>query len=240
MVRKQETVVIDGILFDKDGTLFDFQQSWGGWAVRLLGDLAEDPDHAHALGKSIGYDAARGIFAADSPVIAGTAAEIGAALSPHLPGMTLDEVIGRVNDLASGAPMTEAVPLIPFLTGMRARGLRLGLATNDTEAPARAHLDAHRITGFFDFIAGYDSGYGAKPGPGMCLAFAQATGLVPERIAMVGDSVHDLVAGRAAGMHVVAVLTGVAGRSELVPHADVVIQDIGGLGAWLDQMALVG
>ena len=28
--------MIDGVIFDKDGTLFDFRQSWGGWARRLL------------------------------------------------------------------------------------------------------------------------------------------------------------------------------------------------------------
>jgi phosphoglycolate phosphatase len=236
----QEQNLIDGILFDKDGTLFDFHQSWGGWAVLLLGDLAQDPDHAHVLGKSIGYDAARGTFAPDSPVIAGTAEEIAHALVAHLPDMALPDVIARINVLAGGAPMTEAVPLIPFLTGLRARGLRLGLATNDTEAPARAHLDAHAITGFFDFIAGYDSGYGAKPGPGMCLAFASAVHMDPARIVMVGDSVHDLVAGRGAGMRVVAVLTGVASRSDLAPHADAVLDDIGHLGDWLDKMGVAG
>ena len=34
---------------------------------------------------------------------------------------------------------------------------------------------------------------------------------------MVGDSTHDLRAGRAAGMRTVAVLTGLAGADELAP-----------------------
>ncbi len=67
----------------------------------------------------------------------------------------------------------------------------------------------------------------------MCLAFARALGLDPARVAMVGDSRHDLDAGRAAGMRVVAVLTGIAGREELEPHADVVLADIGALPGWL-------
>jgi phosphoglycolate phosphatase len=133
--------------------------------------------------------------------------------------------------------MAEAVPLVPFLTSLRTRGLRLGVATNDTEAPARAHLEAHGITGLFDFVAGYDSGYGPKPGPGMCLAFAKSQGLDPARVVMVGDSLHDLVAGRAAGMRTVAVLTGVARHADLVGHADSVLPDIGGLSDWLDAMS---
>lgn len=51
---------------------------------------------------------------------------------------------------------------------------------------------------------------------------------------MVGDSLHDIVAGKAAGMATVAVLTGIAGAQELSPHADVVLPDIAALGAWID------
>jgi phosphoglycolate phosphatase len=229
--------VIDGVLFDKDGTLFDFSRSWGGWAVLLLRDLAQDAGHATALANAIGFDAASASFAPSSPVISATAEDIAAALLPQLPGWTQYDLVHRINALAEGAPMAEAVPLVPFLTDLRARGLRLGVATNDTEAPARAHLQAHGITGFFDFVAGYDSGHGPKPGPGMCLAFAKTQGLDPGRVVMVGDSLHDLEAGRAAGMRTVAVLTGVARREDLVGHADSVLADIGELPDWLDALA---
>jgi phosphoglycolate phosphatase len=69
------------------------------------------------------------------------------------------------------------------------------------------------------------------------LAFAAQTGLDPARIAMIGDSTHDLDAGRAAGMVTVAVLTGPASAESLAPHADVVLPDIGHLPAWLDALA---
>lgn len=230
--------MIDGIIFDKDGTLFDFRASWGGWARRLLGDLGVDADHSRRMGAAIGFDTGSGLFAPDSPVIAATASDIAACLVPHLPGRSHAEVMAEINARAATAAMSPAVPLKPLLAALKARGLRVGLATNDTEAPARAHLEAHGITGFFDFVAGYDSGYGAKPGPGMCAAFAARFGLDPARVAMVGDSRHDLEAGRAAGMRAVAVLTGIAGPDELAPHADVVLSDIGALPAWLDGATL--
>jgi hypothetical protein len=50
---------------------------------------------------------------------------------------------------------------------------------------------------------------------------------------MIGDSTHDLDCGRAAGMTTVAVLTGLADRDDLAPHADVVLPDIGSLPGWL-------
>lgn len=230
--------MIDALLFDKDGTLFDFRVSWGRWAAGFLAGLARDESHADRLGRAIGYDAATQSFAPDSPVIAATAADIAAALLPNLPGITLADLTDRIDDTAGSAPMSEAVPLRPLLTTLRGRGLRLGVATNDSEAPARLHLAAHGITDCFDFIAGYDSGHGAKPGPGMCLAFAAACGLDPRRVAMVGDSRHDLQAGRAAGMRTIAVLTGIAQADDLAPLADVVLPDIGALPGWLDQLSL--
>ena len=34
------TRVIDGLLFDKDGTLFDFEATWSAWTRDLLADEA--------------------------------------------------------------------------------------------------------------------------------------------------------------------------------------------------------
>ncbi len=226
--------MIDGVVFDKDGTLFDFRQSWGGWAARMLAQLAQDPAHAATLAAAIGYYPDRQDFHPDSPVIAATAEEIAAALLPYLPGQTQAALAARLNTLAQDAVMTPAVPLRPVLGALRDRGLKLGVATNDTERPARAHLSAHGVLDLFDFIAGCDSGHGAKPGPGMCLAFARKTAIDPARVVMVGDSTHDLIAGRAAGMRCVAVLTGIAKTEELAPHADAVLPDIAALGAWID------
>ena len=50
---------------------------------------------------------------------------------------------------------------------------------------------------------------------------------------MVGDSTHDLIAGRAARMHTIGVLTGLAPRSELAPYADVILPDISHIPAHL-------
>ncbi|MBL9062202.1 HAD family hydrolase [Tabrizicola sp.] len=228
--------MIDGLLFDKDGTLFDFRVSWGRWAQGFLTGIATDKAHARRLGRAIGFDLDSGAFAPDSPVIAATAADIAAALAPELSGVSVEDLTDRIDASAGQAPMSEAVPLRPLLSALRAAGLRLGVATNDSEVPARQHLANHGITDCFDFISGYDSGHGAKPGPGMCLAFARQLGLEPSRVVMVGDSRHDLDAGRAAGMRTIAVLTGIAKREELAPHADVVLADIGAIPGWLSSL----
>lgn len=222
--------MISAVLFDKDGTLFDFQVSWSDWARGFLADLAGGDDGAAAeFGARIGFDWAAGAFRPDSCVIAGTDADIVAALLPVLPGVDAETLRLRISVAAATAPMAEAVPLAPFLDVLKGRGLRTGVATNDSEYAARAHLGEAGILERFDFVAGADSGHGAKPAPGMCLAFARAIGCDPGEILMVGDSLHDLHAGRAAGMRTLGVLTGMAGADDLAPHADFVLPDIGAL-----------
>lgn len=227
--------MIRGIVFDKDGTLFDFRASWGRWARGFIASLARDDDHARRLAAAIGYLPEGNTFEPDSPVIAATASDIAAALLPHVDGHDHSSLTDAIDIAAAGVPMAEAVPLVPLFEALRARGLKLGVATNDSEIPARAHLDRHGLTALLDFISGYDSGHGPKPGPGMCLAFAEMTGLDPAEVLMVGDSLHDLEAGRRAGMRPVAVLTGIAGPETLAPHAETVLPDIGALPGWLDR-----
>jgi phosphoglycolate phosphatase len=226
---------IKGILFDKDGTLFDFAETWEAWANAFLIRLSKgDIGRATDLGATVGFDFTANRFLHDSIVIAGTPGEVVAVLSPHVPELSSEALLSLLNEEAERAPQSEVTPLVPFLEGLKARGLRLGVATNDAEVPALAHLGKSRVTHLFDFIAGFDSGHGGKPGPGQLLAFAAKVGLDPSQIAMIGDSTHDLLAAKAAGMIRVAVLTGMATAEDLAPHADVVLADITHLPNWLD------
>ncbi|WP_166416648.1 HAD family hydrolase [Cochlodiniinecator piscidefendens] len=229
---------IRGLLFDKDGTLFKFAETWSTWAAQFLRGLADgDTEKAQKLGDLIGYDYANLVFDRSSVVIAGTPGEIADALLPALPELSKEELVQRMNSVAETAPVTEATPLKPLLRNFKTRGLKVGVATNDAEAPARANLASVDITDQFDFIAGFDSGYGGKPEIGQMLAFAGQMDLAPSQIAMVGDSAHDLIAGRTAGMATIAVLTGMATEDELAPLADVVLPDIGHIPAWLDRVS---
>ncbi|WP_037309395.1 HAD family hydrolase [Ruegeria halocynthiae] len=225
---------IDAILFDKDGTLFDFADTWGAFGRNLLLRLSQgDLTRAAKLGHVIGFDLEQGTYSEDSIVIAGTVDEVAAALAPHFPDMPRDELIDLLNAESATAPQAPAIPLVPFLERLRQLGLKLGVATNDGEMPALQHLESAGIRDHFDFVAGYDSGHGFKPGPGQLLAFASHVGVDPARVAMVGDSLHDLQAGRAAGMTTIGVLTGLAQAEALAPMADVVLPDIGHIPDWL-------
>ncbi len=127
-----------------------------------------------------------------------------------------------------------AADLPGLLAGLRADGYALGVATHDSEQGARVQLSGAGAEAAFDFIAGYDSGHGLKPGPGMLLAFAEATGIPPASVVMVGDSRHDLEVAHSAGAAMaVGVLTGPATREDLAPYADHILPSIEHLPALL-------
>ncbi len=144
--------MIKALLFDKDGTLFDFAATWISKG---------DGERAALLGQQIGFDYGTQRFSPDSIVIAGTPGEVVDALAPHVAEMAKTDLLDLLNHEAENAPQAEAVPLVALLEAFKARGLVLGVATNDAEAPARAHLGGAGVTGYFDFIAGFDSGHGA-------------------------------------------------------------------------------
>ena len=201
---------IKAILFDKDGTLFNFAATWEAWAQAFLYRLASGPDHAADLGRAIGFDVVRGQFLPDSIAIAGTPAEVMDALCSSLPDMAPADILNAINEEATRAPLVEAAPLGALLQDLRRRGLRLGVVTNDAEALAHAHLEAANVSECFDFIAGFDSGFGAKPDPGPLLAFADKVGVAPDATLMVGDSLeHDIGGAQNVGFSSALVRGGV-------------------------------
>lgn len=226
---------IKGVLFDKDGTLIDFTASWGALTREIIALYApEDPELAAALGSAIGFDTKTGRFLPGSPVVSGGADEVAALMGALLPGIAPREIEAEANRLAAVAPVEPAPMLAETVDRLAGMGVILGVATHDSEAAAHAHLAALGLGGRFVFVSGYDSGHGLKPGPGMAQAFCRAVGLTPPEIVMVGDSIHDLGAGRAAGAAAaIGVLTGPASEGELAPHADAVLDGIADLPEFL-------
>ena len=229
-----------GVLLDKDGTLIDFQETWGPAVHAMIVALAKgDSALIAAQAEALHFSLERKRFLPTSPIVAGSTADYGGTWGAALGRQDIDalraeiDAISAVESLKSLAPIDE--PLAVF-AALRAMGLKVGVATNDSEQSALRQIKALGVEDVVDFVAGYNSGHGGKPEPGMVLAFAKLLDVDPSEIAMVGDSLHDLDAGRAAGALTIAVLSGPASREDLEPHADFVIAHIGDLPALLGRI----
>lgn len=233
---------IAGILFDKDGTLLDYARSWVPINYKIARLAArEDPALSERLLTACGMDPATGHVLPDSLLAAGNTREIAegmvAAGAPFTAEALTAEFDGLFEEAAAASvPVTD---LAPFFAGLKAQGYRLGIASSDNEASIRETARRFGFAGDLDFVAGYDSGYGIKPEPGMVLAFCAATGLKPEAIAVVGDNNHDLHMGRSAGAGLtIAVLTGTGSPASLAEASDHCLVDITALPGLLERLGM--
>ena len=235
---------IRGLLFDKDGTLFDFNASWMTVVDQTLAALARSEAEADAMAAAVGYDRPNRRFLPGSIVVAGAVDESAHVWAQHRPDLGVAKIEDLAIQIVDRAVAEGAlVPAVPDLPGLMRRlvatGYTLGIATHDSEAAAVDQIGRWGLLDAFDFIAGYDSGHGLKPGPGMMHAFCTMTGLRAPECAMIGDSVHDLgVAPSSGAALAIGVLTGPAGRSDLEPHADHVLDSIGELPLLLQGLGI--
>ncbi|MES1929618.1 phosphoglycolate phosphatase [Salinisphaera dokdonensis CL-ES53] len=94
------------------------------------------------------------------------------------------------------------------LEAMRERNIACVLVTNKPVAFLPAILEQFTLASFFALTLGGDSLSEKKPHPAPLLHAAEHTGVAPARALMVGDSRHDVQAGKAAGFRTLAVTYG--------------------------------
>jgi phosphoglycolate phosphatase len=75
----------------------------------------------------------------------------------------------------------------------------MAVITNKSSRFVRPHLDLADLTRYFRILVGGDDLPTKKPAPGPLLHVAAAFGVAPAQLLMVGDSVNDAQAARAAG-----------------------------------------
>jgi phosphoglycolate phosphatase len=232
--RGAANVAIRGILFDKDGTLIDYAQTWvpinrRAAAFAAGGDAALAAD----LLRLNGQDPETGDITPGSVLAAGSIAEIAAAFAARLGPRTPPDLEGDLDRTYSAgggefAALIEGVA--DTLRELKRQGIRIGVATNDSLGGLDASLRRCGILDLFDFVAACDSGFGSKPDPRMVFAFCEAVGVAIQETAVVGDALHDLAMGRAAGAGlIVGVTCGTSAREDLLPYADIILDRIDGL-----------
>ena len=187
-------------LFDLDGTLID--------SVRLILD-----SYHHTLA-SHGLEARHDDF-----WLAGLGTPLRVQFTPwaHEPAQ-MEAMIAtyREYNLAHHDGMVTAYPgVVPMVRAIRRAGFRTGLVTSKNKPGAERGLRLVGLDGDMELIIGADDVVHPKPHPEPIEEALRRLGQPATAAIYVGDSVHDMESGRAAGVRTAAVLWGPFRRADL-------------------------
>ena len=118
--------------------------------------------------------------------------------------------------------MVRAFPgAVQVVSELRARGTRVGVVTSKGSRIARRTLEACGLAESLDYLVCGDEVERGKPDPEPVLRALEALelGSRPDQVVFVGDSPHDLRAGREAGTQTAAVGWGPIDRHVLEAEA---------------------
>jgi phosphoglycolate phosphatase len=105
--------------------------------------------------------------------------------------------------------------VVETLETLRCQGRRLAVISNKNVNLCRKVLYATHAEEFFTAVIGADSLPFRKPSPQPVLKLLQEYGVAPGNAVIIGDSIHDIAAGKAAGVLTVGCTYGYGARAEL-------------------------
>jgi phosphoglycolate phosphatase-like HAD superfamily hydrolase len=229
------------VIFDKDGTLIDFDFMWQSWIVELARRLEAAAGHplTAELYEAIGYDSVRQLVIPGSPLAAASMAELyilcgkvaaAAGATPERAADAVSAVWYLPDPVRMARPLADLQGLFSVL---RERDIRIAVATSDDRKATIATLNALGLEPLIDAVVTGDDGHPIKPAPDMLLHVCDELGVVPANCIMVGDSTADMQAAQNARIGLrVAVLSGVTRREQFNSLADVFIENVSELVAW--------
>ncbi len=125
----------------------------------------------------------------------------------------------REHNLAHHDEMVRAYPGVrDALDRLAERGAAVAVVTSKLTAGVERGLRVAGLTRYFDVLVSADDVQYAKPHPEPVFRALELLDRSPDRAVFIGDSPHDLAAGRAAGVRTAAALWGAFTRGQLRPH----------------------
>jgi phosphoglycolate phosphatase len=232
---------IDLVVFDKDGTLIDFDHLWAGKVIAAIeATLAEAaPSEALAadLYATLGADPDTRRVLPESPLAVASIPTLGIVCATVLyrhghPWHAAETIAARAFRPVFQAPPTlrELKPIgdvAGLMRALGAAGVKTSILTTDDRLGTVATLPLLDIQDLVHAIVCGDDPIPSKPEPDGLLHLAGLAGVGPERVLMIGDSAGDMVTARKAGAALaVGVLSGTSRAEHFGPHAHVVVPDI--------------
>ena len=193
--------MIDGVIFDMDGTMFDTERMWATFWEPALAALGLPYREGLA-------EAARGTAGVTTRNV------VRQFYGPDCDAEAIVDSLHRVADeVFFSAPVPKKPGLDALLAWLKARHIPMAVASSSREAMIRHNLDVWGLTQNFTAIVSGQHVAHSKPDPEIFLLTAQKLGVEPSRCLVLEDSYNGVRAGAAGGFVTVMV-------PDLVPADD--------------------
>lgn len=210
------------VIFDLDGTLLDSVPDLAGAIDSMLLDLGRPAAGIERVRDWVG----NGSLVLVRRALAGAMEHAGVNAEEA-------EVAHRafLQAYAAGHTLTTVYPgVLACLDALKAQGIALAVATNKPERFVAPLLEEKGLLGYFDWLVGGDTLAVQKPDPAALHWIMREAGVAAADTLFVGDSRNDVLAGRAAGVKVLAVSYGYNhGRPVSLENPDLLVDSLDGL-----------
>ena len=225
------------VVFDKDGTLLNFDSFWVAITEWAIGDMLARIDapgvtreeFLAALGVHDGtadIDGALcgGAYSTMGDVLYGVLAERGCSIERE----KLFDV--AISSFAEGMKRGSVIPDCKDLRGVLQRikdaGIKIMLVTNDNPSGAHTCLEALGIADMMDRIYADDGVHSSKPDPYYINEICREYGVDASAVVMVGDTGVDMQFARNAGARAIGVAKTARNKEILMQYTDTVVHDV--------------
>ena len=192
-------------IWDVDGTLVDSRAVIQACMEAAFRDTGLPPPDYDATRRIVGLSLAAGIAQLAPP-------DLSAARLEFLVDAYRHTFTRLRADPALHEPMYDGA--LEVLDRLKQDGWLLAIATGKTHRGLDGLFAKHDIRSYFDTVWCADDGPG-KPHPFMVEQSMRALGCAPAQSLMIGDAIHDIAMGRAAGVRSLGVSWGFGRADEL-------------------------
>ncbi len=117
------------------------------------------------------------------------------------PSESWDKVVARVNSEIQDVPLYENATEV--IAQMKIKNMKLALLTQSDKATVMPAIDKNQLAQYFDIILTKDDVVNKKPDPEIFLKALDKLGASKSETLVVGDSHHDILGGKNAGIDTV-------------------------------------
>ena len=231
----QNKIKVEAVLFDKDGTLVDFDSFWVSLSRIAVEELLErwgQKDLTEEILVSLGIQEERADR--DGVLCKGNYRQMAQAsweiLRKAAPPCSFEKWERSLTEAyIRNAPRGTVRPLCEnlhkILSSLSERGVKTALVTTDNDAITRLCLERLGIGGIFSRIYTADSPFPLKPKPDAALDFCRREHCRREGVWMVGDTETDLLFAKAAGIRFIGIAADGKTYKRFEKEADAVIEN---------------